>query len=1500
MRRRLNLPLLAALVFGSLSFGIAVYFIHGFQVRKNASGLLRRAAVAREEGDLDETVRLMRRYLAHRPDDADQFMQIALDAKANIFAKAAARQTPHRKEIDLAAYLMDEAVRKSPGLKTETDEPDVQRQQQLWREAAEFWFALKNYLAASDNLELIGKDNWEREYSDAEKSAWPAGSPKVAWTNDDDRMLYIECLRLMGSPEEEDKAIQQLQKIVGYDQAKNAFDTESAEMPQVLNAYQSLVVLLVNKRFDRDLAERVIDQMLVANPENAEAELMYSRLIRYIRNQEGKDKSFAAVERAYALDKENVDIVASVAAMYLEQKKYEEAKSLLEDGLQRATELRAKSRLYDLLSQAYISQKDIPGAMAVLERGNVEVPADRELLWKKARLLLDEKKHAEVEKLYKPLERARTDAALIGYLQARILMDKGDHRTATRALESIRPLLSNNPMLQLEIDTYLSVCYGVLGYHDKRMEVVQNLLKFQPDNPKAQEGYIQSLMTLGRNKEAYDYLRSIAQKKQANNEPLSTELQLLATQLRMKVEIGEASEIDQSNVRAIQAQLQQIYNNKDIPETQRMALLIDYFRKMKDPKKAKSYVIKAIQSNREHFPLWALRMDYAETKEEAMQVMGEMKSAVDAEKYALSMRAMEARIAIKFERENAGEVIKQLEQGLDGYSPEEQAGLLYELGSLQLMLGNRNEGVRLLEAASKAAPQRLDILSTLIQDASQQTDADRMDMLVDRIRQITTVDDDTWRLAEANRLIWRIRNGKIAASDKKKALDRAQQLMEVARSNRPQHIPILLLQAEIERERGDATAAIETLTKAHDLQPGNANIIRLIAQSYKNIRNIPMMDAWMKRLPVNMRSSRDNRVELSSLMLRSSGWSDAERAHAIDLVLELVPDESTDAADWGLRSRVYMAAKDMDLATSAAMRAKELDPRSPDVWTNLVNILNQQGKKTEAMEAMQEAEFQLPEATKPIVMGRCYALLGNFNQAQANFATAMQNDPNNAMIKRLYVESLISDNQIAAATPVIDDILRSADATEDKATLAWARRTKARFLARSSGYSDFNKALSLIEQNHSNDSEIAREDLALWVALCFERPEKQSWDRALYKLNQVAKARPLNDDELFMKAQLLEKYDQPATWEEAKTTTIQILARNPGNQKIVESLVKWYLERRELDKARQLASNNLDQTAVTRLRVELHSAANAGRVDQAIGKIQRSTPRDPNTTEQLSTILTLSVIAEELGQYDQKFYLLAEDLLKILARKAPREVLRLATSMGKHGDAAKISLALQYCQQARKQGIPDTMSAGVALAILRQHPEKWDNVLADSVRSTGAWLEKIAAEVPDDTEMQWRLAEFQDMVGQLDAAEVTYKKLLASSNFDNPLNRGMVMNNLAYVMALNGKPEEPMKFVRDAELLLGPTPDLIDTRGYVYLVQGDYTNAVRDFERALETGTGSSQKLFHLALAHEQAGQSDDAQTRWNEALSAGLQKFQLPLPLREKFDVLQLKYGGTPVAMTR
>ena len=77
MHIKLNLKLLGCLLAATAVLAVGVHFLHGFQVKRHARGLVRLADWAQEHGRPDRAARALSHYLALVPDDTDTRVRLA-------------------------------------------------------------------------------------------------------------------------------------------------------------------------------------------------------------------------------------------------------------------------------------------------------------------------------------------------------------------------------------------------------------------------------------------------------------------------------------------------------------------------------------------------------------------------------------------------------------------------------------------------------------------------------------------------------------------------------------------------------------------------------------------------------------------------------------------------------------------------------------------------------------------------------------------------------------------------------------------------------------------------------------------------------------------------------------------------------------------------------------------------------------------------------------------------------------------------------------------------------------------------------------------------------------------------------------------------------------------------------------------------------------------------------------------------------------------------------
>ena len=815
MRRRLNIPLLACLFAGTLFLTVGVYLLHEHQVSRNAATLLVRAQKHRDEGNLKEALRIMRRYLAHRPDDAEQFKVAARDAINGLYDARSKRESIEKPQIDQAVFLIEEAVRKNG------EDPEIRR------EAADFWQKMGRSDYSIQNLEPI-RDQW----------------------TPDDRLKWVYAKRRIGH---ETEAIQELQKMTGMDPATGDFSKDNASTPELLDAYSELAQLLVRKSLNLEQAEKAANQLVNANEDNYKAFLLRSKLLPFILGEPGRERGYEDVLHAFEMAPDEVDTLLAMALMHMEKGDYDVARDYVTKGMEKADTRYDKSRLYNMLVSIAIQDKDLETLAKTLEEGLAAVPFDADLMWTKARMLLDEQKYDEVKAMEKDLLRAELSISMIEYLQARILMANGDYLSATKRMEKIRPNVA--PIVQYEIDAYLSAGYVRTGQLDLRLSTIKRMIQTRPSDLSNHENYVVTLDLLNRSGEALSYLRDLLAQLERDGTEIPRSLRNIETTLDMKVTLGTAvADVDSDDLKRIQEKVTEIWNDKEIPELRRVALVVDMFRKLNRIEDARKWIRAGLEKDKSQFGLWALALDFASSPEEARRTMQEMEKAF-MEDHELEMRFMRARLAVKYDPATADGVIKAQLENSDKFSDAQLASLYFELGSLQLILQNRDEALKLFNAAHEKAPKRLDIVTAMFDEAKRGDDAQALQEAVDRIEAITTRDDDTWQMAEAGRIVWEVNRG----LKSKEELGRARELVQGIRSKRPEWLPAIIEESTIHRLSGDDNAALESLKNAHNLQPTNAQIIRLIAQSYKDQGQIEEANRFMARLPLAFRNSNDYR-----------------------------------------------------------------------------------------------------------------------------------------------------------------------------------------------------------------------------------------------------------------------------------------------------------------------------------------------------------------------------------------------------------------------------------------------------------------------------------------------------------------------------------------------------------------------------------------------------------------------------------------------------------------
>jgi len=101
------------------------------------------------------------------------------------------------------------------------------------------------------------------------------------------------------------KAVDWSYKVIGYDPRANTFDAAKGLAPDQPRVYAMVAQYLLGSG-QKDLAKRVIDQLIVANPESRDAYVFQFQILAMLDKQE---EARAAIEKAFAIDPKDASVL---------------------------------------------------------------------------------------------------------------------------------------------------------------------------------------------------------------------------------------------------------------------------------------------------------------------------------------------------------------------------------------------------------------------------------------------------------------------------------------------------------------------------------------------------------------------------------------------------------------------------------------------------------------------------------------------------------------------------------------------------------------------------------------------------------------------------------------------------------------------------------------------------------------------------------------------------------------------------------------------------------------------------------------------------------------------------------------------------------------------------------------------------------------------------------------------------------------------------------------
>ncbi len=1455
-RRKLNIKLLAWLLLALAIVAGSVYFLHGYQIDRNAGNLLHLAQEAEENGELREAASLYRQYINFRPDDYAGYVKMA---EALIeFTKS---PDANRDDIIVAYSSVENAVRT---IDPQRDEEAKKFHRKARRLAVEFSMRIGLFGDAKDHLEFLLKEDPD----DPELNLQYAQALKGL-------KLYTPAASGGGSGQP--TAVEVLQGMVGYNPTTEEFNMDEATAPKEIEAYVLLAELERRIRNDREMADAILDQMVKANPNSSKANLERGRALW--RRDPEKAKRFIAKAREQA--PQDADVLL-LSAEFAREADAQEATSILEKGL---AEHPDDDRFYRTLANMARADNRLSDAREIIDRGLEAVVDHPELLTQKAELEIQADDLDAARATMEKMESVNVRPYLLDYLQARIWQQEGNWVEAARTLEEIRPTAAPGSRSSIQVDLLLGRSYEALDQFDRAVDAYERAMLADPASALAQDGFERSRARLQGNQTA-----------QAQTDVLSDEkLKQLPVEEHLAEVLKQRPDAEPHQKKMLRAELYAQRDQYDRAEREMREARRDFADRPSVWIASIQLTIRNPQANVQdaltlfeeaqkqfadnpRFPLnrenvWGGAIDVAArnpdtSRDEIAQLVEDARKDL-GDSYVV--RLAELTLASKNEGEDRVQQrqnLRALEEGLDKYDDRQQAALWEVLGRNYARAGFVEDYKRCMVQVARLLPNNLRAKTALFQLALQSGDDETMEEIIKEVQNMN--EDTVWRYLQAARLVYQVQTGR---KDDLSLLDDAQTLIDEAKKSRPDWHDLYRVQGQAEILRGNYEAAADSFTRCLELGPPDPAVVQNLHAILSQLGRREEAQRLLARLGQEQRASVSPQQQAENLIELGN------TQQALQLADQVVAQDAKNPGRHLWHAQLLATAGKNDEAEQALRKAVALQPRRAQAWLALIGHLVSTGKEEQAEAELRRASLHVMEDEVSRVQAQGYEMLGDLDQAERHYQMLFQLQPDDPAVLRSLATFYLNHFDTRRLRQVmffLDRILSGSEDLPGSANrhVAWARRVAAQIMA-TGDQQRVQKALDLLEKN-AVDGELPLADKRTAAMFLSKRPEPNFQRDAIGMFESLQEEKKLNTDEQFRLALL---YWSVGDWPQCRTLMNDLMARADENTRIPAQFCQMYLDRNDLRSAttivRRMEQIAPDDPATLRSRAQL--LAKQGKTKEAADALIKLLP-SPLTPKDARAVQQVGLLCTQLEMYEQ-----AEKVLRKLAELSPQGgTLLLAQYLARHGD---INEGFQMLEAAlNDQTLQPVLRA--AVDAVRYRPREDGKPFDATIE---AWFQRAQRQKSRAISTAFQLALFREAQERYDDMEDVYYDLLRRDNL-RPPQRMAVWNNLAFELALRGKElDKALQMIDKAIALAGPRPELLDTRAMVKSGLGDHEAALADIQKTFSAGPGPMQ-LFNLSCIQLAKGDLEEARTSLVRAQELGLSERAMNSLQRTKYKDMMLQ----------
>ena len=468
-----------------------LFAAHAVQARRIPAALKLQSERAADAGKLDVAVHYLRQYLEFHPNDADALVRLA---------ELLEQRAPTQRGQSELLFLYDRILNLDPDLHP------------IRRKALAVALKSGRYSDAVTHGEALLKS------FPAEAALWQQLGAAHAGLN-------------------------------RFELARPCYENAVAHAPDEIIGYQRLAQLVWKNMNDDRGARDVLDRMVKALPQDADAFLVRARFETFTAEEPGAQpgtggdlvRAARDLQRVLELDPENAEASLLLAEIMQRNRNVPAAHALLRD----AVSLYPRNlKLVRSLSWLELIRGNAAAAITVLEDGLKASPDGFDLMVPLADLLVQQGDTARTADILRRLQERKVPGTQVKYLKARFAMREQQWVPAVAMLESLRAEIVNLPGLEIQLNVLLADCFQKLGDPAAEEKAYQRVTNADPKNVLARVGLGTLYMNAGRFEDAARELDAAVQSPYATGAVVTQWVKLKARLLLRTNAPGEWQKLE--------------------------------------------------------------------------------------------------------------------------------------------------------------------------------------------------------------------------------------------------------------------------------------------------------------------------------------------------------------------------------------------------------------------------------------------------------------------------------------------------------------------------------------------------------------------------------------------------------------------------------------------------------------------------------------------------------------------------------------------------------------------------------------------------------------------------------------------------------------------------------------------------------------------------------------------------------------------------------------------